>query len=989
MATSTEIKKIEIIANGKKANASFKDITASVKILNNQLKKMTPGTKEFVDKTKELKQAREKLNGLKKDMYGFDQAQGQVTKGSGLLRRGFSAAVQAFLPLFAFSKITELVRGIFAIDSQWTKLKGTIEQTSGLQGEALDEAAIRSEAIANSFGRDNTEIFNHAKSLVNNFKISYDEAFSIIEGGIIAAGDKSDEFLEQIGEYSVQFADAGASAEGFAVQTIKALNDGIYSDKGADAIKEFGLRVREQTNASKIALEDAFGKEFTKGLFDNVNNGSLNTVEALQIVSKAMNDTSIPANKLQTVVADMFGGAGEDAGLEYLKSLEDIGGEMSDLIDSQSDFVKKQQTRLELEKQLAKAQESFAEQFEGSSGVFSNLILQGKILFFDVMATGIQRGKVLMVELINYFINLYNESIAFRYSFEYIRIGFNTTLEAIKLNFSLLIDTVIGAGEVITAIFTGNFSDIPGIIKAKFKEAASGFKEAGQNIASDVIQGIENAKSSEKIQLIELDEEGAKESAALVSSAIIDEQSKALEIMTKANADYQKKRLAAEMEFAQLKIDTMKDGVDKELAIIDLKHESELAKLEEQRLKILENDVLTATERQAFLDQLEVLKNQKEADKEAAKAEARELARETDIEKELEEFEEDLERELLLEENRHLAKEEQLQGQFEATFNAEAAHEQSMLDLKILYSQRKLDLLIADGKGETKQALKLKNSILKLEKEKTDKQIDFEKKSEAYKKKLREEGLQNVKDTFLAGAELLGENTAAGKTAAKAHASIQAGEVIASGIKEVQSIWEGAAQLGPFVGPVVGAIQTGIAVGRTTAAVAKLKSTAFASGGGTDGGQIADIMFSSGAWRYQGNTLNPIGAFATGGYVGAPSLGLIGEDGPEWVGPNWMLRSPKYANIFGYLESERLRARPFADGGSTSGSIPVPDADNSGASSLAEEQMEMMMSGLQEMFNRMDQWQSTLKVINNPEETEEALQVRNEIDFESTITRSN
>lgn len=54
MATTTETKKIEIIANGKKANASFKEMSASVSILNNQLKKMTPGTAELAAKSKEL-----------------------------------------------------------------------------------------------------------------------------------------------------------------------------------------------------------------------------------------------------------------------------------------------------------------------------------------------------------------------------------------------------------------------------------------------------------------------------------------------------------------------------------------------------------------------------------------------------------------------------------------------------------------------------------------------------------------------------------------------------------------------------------------------------------------------------------------------------------------------------------------------------------------------------------------------------------------------
>jgi TP901 family phage tail tape measure protein len=60
--------------------------------------------------------------------------------------------------------------------------------------------------------------------------------------------------------------------------------------------------------------------------------------------------------------------------------------------------------------------------------------------------------------------------------------------------------------------------------------------------------------------------------------------------------------------------------------------------------------------------------------------------------------------------------------------------------------------------------------------------------------------------------------------------------------------------------------------------------------------------------------------FADGGGVMKPRLGLIGEKGPEWVAPNWMLRDPATADVIGSLEAmrqNRSSASAFYKGGLT------------------------------------------------------------------------
>lgn len=71
-----------------------------------------------------------------------------------------------------------------------------------------------------------------------------------------------------------------------------------------------------------------------------------------------------------------------------------------------------------------------------------------------------------------------------------------------------------------------------------------------------------------------------------------------------------------------------------------------------------------------------------------------------------------------------------------------------------------------------------------------------------------------------------------------------------------------------------------------------------------------------------------VGSIAGGGVYNKPSLGLVGEKGAELVIPNWLYSSPRMANTMSALESMIYNARPFAAGGNTVVNN-VPGADNS------------------------------------------------------------
>ena len=88
--------------------------------------------------------------------------------------------------------------------------------------------------------------------------------------------------------------------------------------------------------------------------------------------------------------------------------------------------------------------------------------------------------KASLVDVVNYFINLYNESIVVRVGVEAIILSFKTLFNIVKLGasiilnafkaiFTFIINGFKNIGALIEAVFTGNFKAIPGIILDGFK----------------------------------------------------------------------------------------------------------------------------------------------------------------------------------------------------------------------------------------------------------------------------------------------------------------------------------------------------------------------------------------------------------------------------------------------------------------------------------------------------------------------------------------
>jgi hypothetical protein len=334
---------------------------------------------------------------------GIQEGFANLGKSSGALTTGLGGIGIA---LTAFQAISEIVGGLIEAARATQELSAQVTNFTQITGEQLTQVVATSQAIAVTYGKSVDEIVVAANSASKALGISFAQALDVVEIGFRKGADAQGQFLSGLKEYSVQFRDAGLSAEDFLRVSIASANEGIFSDKGLDAVKEFGLRINEQTKASRAALENAFGKEFTDELFTNINNGSVTSGQAFGLVTDKITETGVAGSQLQTVIADVFGAPGEDIGKDFLITLGDVLQSTDDVTLSSNLYQKQQEELFRVNEQLKISEVAYNQTLATTGVEFEIATAKGK-LFLNGVLSGI----------LNYFEQVPNRLNAYKKAF--------------------------------------------------------------------------------------------------------------------------------------------------------------------------------------------------------------------------------------------------------------------------------------------------------------------------------------------------------------------------------------------------------------------------------------------------------------------------------------------------------------------------------------------------------------------------------------------
>lgn len=311
---------------------NYEDSIKSVLGINNQ----------FAESLIEIGQSGKGVNGAFTEMKTSAMAFGKTLLGL--------MSNPVFMAIAAIGGAGVAFKGWYDYNKGVEEANRLTQQFTGATGDELK--ALRSDVmvLAETFDKDFKETLIATNSLSKQFGIPLSQATELIKDGLVAGADASGQFLDILKEYPTFFREAGISAEGFVAIATQTAQQGIYSDKGVDTIKEATIRLREMTDATKTAL-DGIGLSGDE-IQEQLTSGSKTMFEVIQQVSAQLNKLPETSSEVGTALADIFGGPGEDAGIKFIKTLKDIDLNLNNVKKTMGTYAQAQEEMVEAQANL-------------------------------------------------------------------------------------------------------------------------------------------------------------------------------------------------------------------------------------------------------------------------------------------------------------------------------------------------------------------------------------------------------------------------------------------------------------------------------------------------------------------------------------------------------------------------------------------------------------------------------------------------------------
>lgn len=371
-----------------------------IKALNDELKELEGNTGRFQRNVGDYEGAIIRAIGSTGQFSSSLIALGAAAKTAGggmaLLRGGVSSVMRTIKKnpwLLAILGITSAGEGSkvwYNYNIGLSEATRLTQQFTKLAGNELAEVRDGVSVLASEFNKDFREVLQAVNALAQQFGISHHEAFKIVRDGFIAGADAGGNYLDILREYPTFFREAGVTASEFVAISTQATTQGVFSDKGVDAIKEATIRLREMTTATRDALE-GIGIS-SEQLQEDIRYGNITMFEAIQLVSEKLDELPPTSAKVGKAIADIFGGPGEDAGLQFLTTLHEIDTSLANVKRSAGEASKLQEEYLKSQLAMNRA---ISATFGGNAQSLKDLVAMAKTAF-NYIVTGLLGGFLMV-----------------------------------------------------------------------------------------------------------------------------------------------------------------------------------------------------------------------------------------------------------------------------------------------------------------------------------------------------------------------------------------------------------------------------------------------------------------------------------------------------------------------------------------------------------------------------------------------------------------
>lgn len=471
--------------------------------------------------------------------------------------------------------------------------KGLVEASrqtkyfTGLTGDSMKSVRDHVQAVADTFGKEFTPTLKAANSVAKNMGVTVDEATDLIAKGFAVGGVNSEQFLSNLERYAPSFQKMGMSAEECVTTLARLDTAGVNSQRALTAMSKASLQLRTMNMGTSDSLK-AIGIDATQ-MTKDIQTGSKTTSQALAEIAEKVKETGSNSREAAAVMKDLFGARGESAiGEGFLDFLAQSNQGMEELLGKEDSLQRLKLKEVEVEKEL---NDVVASLFDMTGGGFESVTTKCKIWIKEGLINAIKW----VVDLINYFIDWYNESLVVRVAVNSIINSFKSGYATLKVIFNVLIDAIKAMGrslhalgDIIEGVFTlspdkvmSGFNQLMDNFKVTWTEVANDAKAYGAEIMDNFMDGIESAFRPHTVAQLSYNAVGDADTGDGGGGATNPPVDSPTTPTAKGST---KKDNSADKEH-QAKLKAEEAQLEAEIELLENYHEKELAKIKLQWLK--------------------------------------------------------------------------------------------------------------------------------------------------------------------------------------------------------------------------------------------------------------------------------------------------------------------------------------------------------------------------------------------------------------------
>lgn len=354
----------------------------------------------------------------------------------------------------------------------------------GITGDSLKAVRSEIQATADTYGKDYKEVLEAVDVLTSQYGYDTQEALKIINDGFQSGADLNGDMIDKIKQYAPAFHDADIAGKEL-VATIQQTRSGIFSDSGMELIQMGSKKIREMSTATAGAL-DAIGISSKKVQAD-LESGVKSTYDVIKMISTRLKELPQNSQTVGNVLKDVFGRQGANAGLKMIEQLDTMNTDLDKLKGTTGEYGEKLNEQREANEELNKV---LSAMFDMSDKGFGEMLISVKTLTVQGI-TKLMKG---VIKVINYLIDLYNESMVVRAGVQLIVRSFKNLWNTIKLVFNLIIDGV----KSIARSFKGLADIVEGVVTLSFDKIKIGVNQIMSNYGKTIKECWKDIKSFAK-----------------------------------------------------------------------------------------------------------------------------------------------------------------------------------------------------------------------------------------------------------------------------------------------------------------------------------------------------------------------------------------------------------------------------------------------------------------------------------------------------------